>query len=794
MLTKRPLLFVSLSFVAGMYILSFFDVVNVLLIGLGFAFVTTLLLMRKVRVKNTVILLLCVISLMSGSIRYEISNNIKGRDLYNYIDTTETIEAEIVEGPIITENSVCYIANISSVGNNEVNEKIRLLSYCENDIHPEDLPNIGDVITSNCEIALPKGAMNTGGFDYTKYLKTDGIFFQCEANLNEIQIVGHISRLILHKWQYFRNKCISFFDDTFPEEEGSILKAFITGDKSSITDETAETFSASGLSHVLAVSGLHVSIFITLLVAILKLLSVSKRKQMILSVFGAVFFVFFTGASPSALRAGILGVLALVAKLLFRKADSITSLSFAAALFCLVNPHVIFDASFMLSFSATAGIILFYKNFEEFFSVVYRRFDKESIIYKYLNNFFDSLAVGLSAQIFVIPLLVYLFNGFSVMSVVATMFVTPFLSILLAGGIVFIATSFISSTLAFIPAGLIFFLARLMLLISKFFAGFSFSKIIFGQITPFLILMYALFICVAMFFIKKNKLGYIITLVSFTVLSVAGLIYTYANYNVARVTFINVGQGDCALFKAPGDCDVLFDAGGYFTNERTGEYIIAPYLIKNGVTDVEYVIISHMDYDHTIGLVGLLDTIHVDNLVIPYGQIDAECSDLIINKAKEHNVNILYFTSGDILKVNDNIAITAITPDAKQNMYAEGENDTGIVVRLDYGKTSFLFTGDITSVIEKYLIKTYPDKLCADVLKVAHHGSKNSNCQEFIDTVNPEYAYIPVGNNAYGHPAPETITRLNNVGANVFIGNIHKDVTFYFDSEDIKRIVYKGGK
>jgi len=794
LLAKRPLMCISLSFVAGMYILSFFDFLEVISVCFIALVVCLLLLLKKV--KNAMILLMCTILFISGSVRYDYAADVERRYLYSKINETATVEAEIVEDVKISEKSVSFVAEIISVSNDKsaikTSEKARFLKYIDNQTELDNFSNlkIGDVILTNAEITLPQTAMNSGGFDYANYLKTEKIFFQCEIGDTDVEIISHVNRLIRHSWANFRKKCISFFDEAFPTDEGAVLKAFVTGDSSDVSKNIEESFSNSGLSHILAVSGLHVSVFISLVVSLLRLFNISKRKEMIFSVIAAFFFVFFTGASVSALRAGILAVIALVAKLIYRKSDSLTTLSLAAAMLSAFDPLVVYSASFMLSFSATAGILLFYNTISDFFSKLYKRLDGKSFIFKVSRNVCDSFAVGLSAQIFTTPLLVYLFSGFSAMSIISTMFVTPFLPFLLAGGILFIATSFINGTVSMLFGGFAYMLAKLLLWISDYFGGFSFSKVLFGEITPFLLLMYGLFILLAMSIFKKHKAFYITAIISLSALSCIGVINKAVNYETAQVSFINVGQGDCALFKAPGDCDVLIDAGGYYQSKGTGEFIIAPYLLKHGVTDVEYVILSHTHSDHIVGLYGLLDKLKIDNLIIPYGQLDTEDGKEIIKKAKEKGVNVINFTAGDKIIISDKIQFLALSPDENQGKFAERIDDLGIVIRLDYGKSSFLFTGDITSDIEKHLIKRYPDKLKADVLKVAHHGSKHSTSQEFIDVVMPKYSYIPVGNNTYGHPTPEVIKTLKNSGSEVYRADIHKDVTFYFDSQKIKGVSY----
>lgn len=794
MFAKRPLMWASLSFVAGIYILSFLNFTDVLLLWIFLVLLCIVLLLKKK--KQTICLVFCVIMFLAGSIRYDIASDIKRRGLYPFINSTVDIEAEITEEIKITENSISFFANVTSVTDKGVthttNEKVRFSKYIEKeeDIHNFMKLSLGDVISLKGKIKTPNAAMNSGGFSYQDYLKTEGVFFQCNIDSTDIEITDHVNRPFLHSWVNFRRKCIGFFDETFPENEGDVLKAFITGDSSDVSDEIEETFSKSGLSHVLAVSGLHVSVFISLIVSLLKLFKISKRKEMFLSAAAALFFVFFTGASVSALRAGMLAVFALVAKLLYRKADSPTTLSLAACALALINPLSVYSASFLLSFAATAGILAFYKTISNFFQKAYRKIETKSFLYKVFRNISDSFAVGISAQIFVTPLLVYMFNGFSVMSVVSTMLVIPFLSYMLAGGILFIAVSFISSTIATPFAGFIYMLSKLLLFISDYFGRFSFSKILFGEISAFLLLVYGLFFTVIVSALKKHKSLYITAIVSLTILTSVGLFNEISHYNTAQISFINVGQGDCTLFKAPGDCDILFDSGGYENSEGTGEFIIAPYLIKNGVNDIEYVFISHMDKDHTIGLMGLLDEMKIENIIIPYGQSDTENKNDILKKASESNVNVIYFTAGDKLKVNDDIEIYTLLPDKDVFKYVKGDNDSGMVLKLSYGENSFLFTGDISSDIEKHLLRAYPDKLDADVLKVAHHGSKYSTNKEFIDAVNPRFSYIPVGRNTYGHPTPEVIERLNNAKVQIYRADIHKDVTFYFDKERIKGVKY----
>lgn len=796
MLLKRPLFYICLSFVCGMYILSLITLESVLQFCTIAVLIFSLILIKKINVANVVVLLLCVLSFCSGCIRYETSNNITAKELFAYVDKNVIIDAEVTERPVISDKTVSFVAKATAIECNgkkvSCDEKMRFSHFIQKKTNAEKLnvPHIGASISVAGKITVPNGAMNSGGFDYSRYLKGDNIFFQCEFSIDDLELIEYIERP-QHILAKFRSKCIDIFDEAFPVNEGGVLKAFVLGDKSSLSTEVEESFSSSGLSHILAVSGLHVVFFSSAIKNIFSLFSKSKRKQMIVSSLAGIFFVLFTGASVSAIRAGVMCVAAFFAKLIYRKADSISVLAEVAAIFCLINPHVIYDASFILSFSATAGILIFTDSIAIPFRPLTAKLNRKKLFHRGIAEGINIFCVGIAAQIFVTPLLVYMFNGFSIMSVIATVVINPILKPMLVAGVLFTALSFISAGLALPLGAVICFLAKISIYIANFFGSFPFSKIAFGVITPFLLLFYASLVAMVIFAIRKKKLHFITSLICTTCLLIVYLISTLANYNTAQVSFINVGNGDCALIKAPGNCDVLIDAGGSAKSETSGKYIIAPYLIKNGVTDIEYVILSHTHNDHVNGLLGLFDIMEIGHIIMPYNAEHTEEFDKILKRANELNIPITYFVHGDELKINDDMKITAITPDAKQYLVSKDANDSCLTVRLDYGKTSFLFTGDITSDIEGYLLDYYSDMLDVDVLKVAHHGSDSSSCQEFIDMVSPDYSYIPVGKNSYGHPSGDVIDRLLQSGSQVYCANIHRDVTFYFNQEKIRGVKYQ---
>ncbi len=793
---KRPLLYISLSFVIGMYLASVLNSDASFICAAGFFLVSCVMLIRKIKNKSAVLLIICSVSVILGTVRFESTNNAKTKSLYEFSNCLVRVEAEVIDPPVITDKTVTFVGKITSISANNrqkyVDEKVKFTHFLEKDKGTVGLniPKTGDKIACFAKISVPNGAMNSGGFDYSRYLKSENVFFQAEILLDNAKVTVCDKRSISHRWSDFRQKCIGFFDAVFPGDVNAVLKAFVLGDTSSLTDETQSSFSASGLSHVLAVSGLHVCVFTSMLSALLAFFKGSKRSQRVVSVLGSIFFTLFTGASVSAIRACVMSVAALSAKLIYRKADSMTVLCAVAAVMCAVNPCVIYSVSFMLSFAATAGILLFTESIFAGFVPIVGKLDSEKILHRQVIKILQASSVGIAAQIPVIPLLIWIFNGFSIVSVLSTVLITQLLAPMLGGGMLFCAFSFISSKIAYFIGGFLYLLVKILIGISDFFANLPFSKIILGTLSPFLLLLYGVVIAFFLFALRKDRQKAFASLLSFVCLLAVFSINYINNYNIARVSFINVGQGDCALIKAPGNCDILVDAGGYAQSESTAEFILEPYLLKNGVTDIEYVVLSHLHSDHTVGLLGLLDMMEIKNLIIPYNSIDTDEAQSLIDKAVSKGVKITHFARGDSIRISDELVLSAVMPDEKQYTISDDTNDRCLVMRLDYGEVSFLFTGDITENAEKYAVNYYKKELDADVLKVAHHGSFESTCQEMIDAVSPEFAYIPVGRNTYGHPSQEVIERLTASGCSVYRADVHKDLTFYFDNEKILGIKF----
>ncbi len=792
---KRPLLWISLSFVAGIFSLAVFGVSKTFIM----AFVTLCaLLLYALRKRNGKFALWSVFVMglfFLGVMRYGISDDVTQKPLYDIIETPGVLTGEVLSLQTESEKSVRFYLNAESFETKAgkrtpVSGKVYVSIYCnDEDIRPS--VNRGDIISTSCEISVPNAALNRGGFDYRQYLKTKSVFFT--ASGQDVSVISHKKRPVKDAYFAMRTRLLNLFDERFPKEEASLLKAYILGDMQNADPAVSESFSKSGLTHALAVSGMHVVVFLSILASLLKLLHISKRKQLLLSVFLVAFFIVFTGAQVSAIRAGIASILAVGAQLFYRRSDPITALSEAAAIICAFEPYLILNVSFQLSFGATLGILLFSESIiERMKHPIEALKGKKERLWRILNSIIEQLAVGLSAQVFVIPIMVYQFQTVSLSSIIATVAISPFLTPALAGGLLFCAVGFLGDIISIPVAGFLFFFAKAMNFVSDIFAAVPFASISFGIVTPFILLLYTFFILIVTFScFKRKRTEFIFSVFSMLCLLILFFGNRFLNRDVVRLSFINVGQGDCALIKAPGNCDILIDAGGKEGDTSVGVDTVRPYLLQSGVYDIEYAVISHGHIDHLGGMLSLMDEMEIKQFVVPNGFGRTDEAKTLLRKAKEKNIPVSVIDGGDAIDFQNGMKLSCILPDTLTNtlITTENENNHSAVIKFSYGNTSVLFTGDVEKDVLNYLAENYKEKLSADILKVPHHGAKTSKSEEFLSFVNPTYAVIPVGKNMYGHPNKEVLNVFLDNKVTTYRTDTNRDITFYIDTQKIKGIV-----
>ncbi len=661
----------------------------------------------------------------------------------------------------------------------------------------------GDVISVKGELGKIENPLNEGEPNFAQISLPDGIVFEMVAeNRHSELLYNDINYFQIHDLAYMvRTYLLGEIDKYFDGDEASLLKGMLLSEKS-FGKDYYNSLSNSGMAHITVASGLHAGCVAAIILWLCFALRIRKRYTYTIAIVVLWVFAFLQGLTPSIIRAVIMLSLCMIAQLLSRDYDKLHTLTLAAFAMLVSNPYMIYDAGFALSFFSVLGIVFFEPIMTEFFGKVTK-----------FKKLVSLVSITLSVQVMLLPFLAMYFNKVSPYALLANLLIVPVLTIVLAVGFIFAATSFLGGFVAGTVSFVLWLFLKYMNIVIYVISILPFSADdVFGMDVIRVILYYLLAMSAYMFFAKGNRRYNIACLILSAAIafgSICGAIY---DMQFVHVDFINVGQGDAALIQIPYGKTVVIDGGGSSpASERDiGEEIFVPYIKRKGINKIDYAILSHYDKDHAQGIAAALRLMRVDNLILPYRGDDMEeekYKTIIEDAAHKQGTNVMYFKEGDSLTVGG--ACFDVYAPTLQNAKNRGfeENDKSLVVKMTYGKTSFLFTGDIEEAAEAKLVH-YGDKIRADVLKVAHHGSENSTNAKFIMTTSPSYAIISVGrDNVYELPDTRVVNSLikedvkiyttaysGTVSFRVSTERIEEIDTFYGEGEDEEQIYLKSGE
>ena len=738
---------------------------------------------------------------------------------------------------------------IEEVGNQlAYSGQMKIVAY----MSTSEKPILGQDVVLSGVAALPEHATNPGGFDAADYYKAKKIFmFLKDTSYVE---TGVKKSELLNTLQGIKERVASVYNQTFEPKAASVLSAMVLGDKRGLDRDTRNMYQLNGIAHILAISGLHIAILGMTLFEWLRKRTGSYRISGCVAMIVVVFYGIMTGLSGSTSRAVIMMGLVMIGKAKGRSADLLTSAGIASIGMAVWNPYVIRDAGFQLSFAAVAGLAVIHP-------VYVQTFGKK-------GKLRQAFGVSLSSSLATLPICVFYYYQFPLYGILLNLLVVPLVSCLLMSALVTAGCGIISikaAELAGIPAHFILILYERLCGLSE---KIPFSSINVGHISVRMVLVYYLGLGVVLFILRcyageknssqstdennsageevnksmRKSLGRDLTkpvrkksgrcgryLYGIILVILLTVLYGYANLDRSFVTvFLDVGQGDGILIRTEQGTSILID-GGSTSNQRVGEYVLLPAIRYYGMSELDYVFVTHGDADHISGIEYLLSAEHIGvrirNLVLAkYG--DRQGLANIETLAKEKNINVVYMEAGDKIQEKQNSDMAGLTLEclypsgstleAKQVVEREADsiaeakqvaereasgitddkkiaigldnaitanvpgeeatgsgldaNDLSMVLLAKYDGRKILFTGDAGSMVEKRLILEKSILLSEiDALKVGHHGSHSASSKGFLQTTKPQYAIISCGKkNHYGHPHEETLMQLQTIGARVY--------------------------
>ena len=591
----------------------------------------------------------------------------------------------------------------------------------------------GQWIQADIRLTPIQNPGNPGEFDRVTYDRVRGIYY--EAELSQISGIREGSCHILEKWRRMLSRKIL---QALPQQEGGLLAAILLGEDRYLEESIEETFQNVGIAHILAISGLHVGLVYSLLRKVLEKW-ISRRMAAVVATGCLWFYVIFTGAAVSTLRAGILSTLSAGQGLGGGKQDPINSLAAAAVILLLIHPLYLLDIGFQLSF----GCVLALRMLQ---GIPGRAFFLPPTLRK-------QLAPSVAILILGTPLSLYYFYRVSPYQILLNLLILPVMSLLfILGGMILLlliiweeAGVFLAGSVYVLLCG-IYFLAQEVL---------TWPGAVWTLGCPdmgFLLLYYLGWGLVLLWQNMRRK-GIPWLCISVFILCLLRLFWPEAGW---RCTFLNVGQGDCAVIES-GDKTFLIDAGPAYGSA------LRPYLRSRGITQIDGIWISHFDWDHVEGLFTLLEEaeIRVTAWYVPDGSWH---QNERLEELYDRGQRVYLMEAGDRVQAVE-LTFTCMSPEIKAE-YADG-NSASMVIRLAAKHIGILFCGDADLAAEERFAQ---DIGHCQILKAGHHGSRTSTGDTLLSRVRPELTVISCDReNRYGHPHQETLERIQNAGSQVLV-------------------------
>lgn len=599
-------------------------------------------------------------------------------------------------------------------------EKILINYYIKKNENYSNL-KIGSIIKVEGKLDYPKKNTNFNLFNYKNYLLSEKIYFVLTAN--KITYIKDTDNIFFKA----KNLLINYINNFKTKD---YLYTFILGNTSLLEQDTKESFQNNGISHLFAVSGMHITLISTLLMYLLKKITKNHDISYIITIFILLFYTFITNFSSSILRAFLLFLLIYINKKFKFNLKNIEIIMLILLILLMYNPFYIYSIGFKFTFIISIILILFSKkinNFKNYFS---------KLLMTSLISFFVSL-----------PIVINNFFEINLISPLLNLIFVPFISIII------FPFSLISLIFPFLD-NIFYIIVKFMENISIYINNTLSINIIIGKMNLIMIVIYYLLTLICLNKVLVKKYIYVLPIIT--------LILIYSNINYFNknliVTMLDVSQGDSLMIAFPNNkSNILIDTGGIVnftkTNYEISTSTIIPYLKSIGIKKINYLVLTHGDFDHMGEAINFVNNFKVDKVILNCGSYNDLEKDLIkvLDKKK-----IEYYSCIKELNIDNNKLYFLNTKEY------DNENDNSNVIYTELYGYKFMFMGDAGVGKEKDILNKY-NLSNIDVLKVGHHGSKTSSSKSFINETNPKYSIISVGkNNRYGHPNKEVLNNLEN--------------------------------
>ena len=732
-----------------------------------------LLLILYYRTKNLTLLILVMLFSLIGVTRGLTTD---------FAMKSEFIENEVVEitgvvvaVPKVTEKdngdiSIKYVIDFS----NKDHTKKKILAYVKykkNTVRTE--AKVNDIVKLRGQFTAQQNYNNPGAFNYKIKLLNEGIVGNVFVKNNDFSITREVRSGFKYYIYKIKDKILENLKNVMSPNDAAILFDMVFGGYDGINPEVLKAFSSTGIVHLLSVSGSHIALIVAFITWSGKLLKLSNKINAVLGIVIIIMYAALAGFVPPVIRSVLMGGLSLIAVILEKEVFAKNSLSIIALGMLFVNPLLLYDISFQLSFMATAGLL-------------YLAPIISAKLYLLPQSIRQNLAITIAAQLATLPFLAWYFNTVSLSSIFSNLLAVPILEFMIIltilGVLLSLMVPLVAKVLLVSCSLLLGAVYDFIVLLSKFSYGSVYlpsGNIYYG--IGYYIMLVGVFNDAYYSAIKKydKKLW----LINFVVVAMILTVIAYQNkYSLKmEVHFIDVGQGDCCLVITPHRKAILIDTGGNINdNFNIGEKVVVPYLRHIGITSLEYIILTHCHIDHAGGAGAVVDNINTKYVLI--GKENRDLYAKAMKRSVEKCDNLIPVLELEQFKIDD--VMFEIIP--SENIISNNINEYSNVVKVSYGKNDFMITGDLEVEGENAILNKNIN-IASEVLKVGHHGSNTSSSEKFLKQVQPLYGVISVGyNNRFGHPDSAVLERMEKLGIKIYRTDLNGAIVFQATKDNLK--------
>ncbi|MBT5452817.1 MAG: DNA internalization-related competence protein ComEC/Rec2 [Gemmatimonadetes bacterium] len=626
----------------------------------------------------------------------------------------------------------------------------------------------GDRVSLKGRLRRPHPARNPGAFDYRAFLAQQDIYSTLYIGKAE-QVVA-IERLPGYWLDEqlvlpVRGAVREAIERNLAGAPAGLLLGLLLGEKRRIPEEVREAFRGTGLAHALVVSGLHVGLVAGFFFFGFRFLRLSDRGSSAATILVLVLYALLTDTQVPVVRAAVMGTVVLLGRILGRQGDVYNTLGLAALLILVIWPESPWSLSFQLSFGATWAIVALHKPLTLLFPEAWRR--EGNAVRHWIVS---PLCASLAAQLGTGPLIAYAFGQLAPVSLAANLVVAPLLAVVLGLGVLAALTGWILPWVAMLFNAANYLVIVTLLELVELLAALPFAAVEVPRPGGVFLVCCAILCLLGPRLPDSQQAQKAAVFVVLLGLNVS--VWTYAlRPRDLDIYFLDVGQGDAAFLRFPNGKTMVVDGGERSERFDYGARVLVPFLRHMGIGRVDVVVASHPHNDHIGGLVALLQQVEVGHFVDGGQRYDSWTARRIRELVAERGVRYHRVAAGDSLVGLGGVGGLILHPN-EEFVDTSGEspgglNNGSVAFRLDYGEVNVLFTGDLEEETDGAILAWGP-RLAAQLLKVAHHGSRTSSQSYFVEAVSPTLAIMSLGfENKFKHPAPEVVARYMEHGARV---------------------------